>query len=289
MRRILILSAVLFSIAAVPAYARTLVEKARPSVDGRASVGKMIPRRAWFVWPILAVAMIGIALLGDAHAQGAPPGRATDRLQHFFAAANQVLEDPATAYKPLEKLAAIRRLVSEIGDWDTASARVLGAEWTLRGQAERDEFSRLFGDLLQRTFVAVMASRARVEGGTSVTWQSERAEGDEAIVTSIVEGRGGQTFPVIYRMGQTAGQWHVRDVVFEGVSLVENYRAQVAAVLRRSSYPQLIGEMRTLAPDAVATPSLVAAPSVVPLPAAAVSATTALGLRDVASAKRPLG
>lgn len=231
----------------------------------------MTSRGHWFVWPSRLLVVVGAAFLALATAADAETtGPATERLRHFFAAANQILEDPATAYRPLEKLAAIKRLVSEIGDWETASARVLGPEWRLRGPAERDEFSRLFGDLLQRTFVAVMASRARVEGGTSVTWQGERGEGDEAVVASMVEGRGGTTFPVIYRMGRAGGQWRVRDVVFEGVSLVENYRAQVVTILRRSSYQQLVGEMRSLVSEPVVAASAVA-PALSPVFASATS------------------
>jgi ABC-type transporter MlaC component len=196
----------------------------------------MASRSRWFIWPICLCILV-------AAAAGAEAGPPTERLQHLFAATNQIIEDPAIA-DPMEKLAAVKRLVSDVGDWEAVASRVLGREWHQRGDAERNEFAQLFADVLQRIFVTVMASRARLEGGTSVAWTGETIAGEEALVSSLVEGRGGTPFPVVYRMGWAGGQWKLRDVTVEGVSLVDNYRAQILSILRRSSYPSLLADLR---------------------------------------------
>jgi ABC-type transporter MlaC component/cell division septation protein DedD len=216
----------------------------------------MTPHR---LGPIL---VLGLTLLGTAPAAAGP---ATDRLKGFITAANQVLEGPITYDNALEKLASIRKLVTDIGDWETAAARALGPEWKARTPAEQAEFAGLFAELIERMFVGVMASRARVEGGVGINWLGERKDGDEVVVVTAVQGRGSSAFTVDYRMarvvkgsgeaGPPESQWRIRDVTFDGVSLVENYRAQFQAVTRRSSYRTLLAEMHQRVAETTGTPT----------------------------------
>jgi phospholipid transport system substrate-binding protein len=46
-------------------------------------------------------------------------------------------------------------------------------------------------------------------------------------------------------MTKAGANWLVHDVVVDGVSLIENYRAQVAHVLRASSYAGLVARLRS--------------------------------------------
>jgi ABC-type transporter MlaC component len=193
-------------------------------------------------------------------------GSATARLDELVTAANRVLVDPVTADQPIEKLAAIRRLVNEAGDWEAAAAGALGREWRARTAVEQREFARLFADLVHRTVVTVIASRARLTDGLRLVWAGERPDGDETVVAARLEDRGGDGMAVEFRMGRTDGTWRVRDVVVAGVSIVANYRAQVAAVLRRASYADLVAEMRSRAGDGplTATPAMVSARGPIP-------------------------
>ena len=50
-----------------------------------------------------------------------------------------------------------------------------------------------------------------------------------------------------YKMNRPGTAWLIRDVAIDGVSLVENYRAQFARVLRRSSDAELLERLRTVA------------------------------------------
>lgn len=234
-----------------------------------------------FIRSLGVLLVLALALTGGAEASTGP---ATERLKEFFGAVNRVIVDPATDDNPLEKLAAIRRLVQDIGDWDSAAARALGPEWKARTPAEQDEFVRLFADLLQRAFVVTMAGKARVDGGVVVTWLGERREGGEVFVATTVSARSGSTFAVEYRLTDASGDWRIRDVLVEGVSLVENYRAQFVAMLRRGPYADLVAEMRSRvsdsAPVAIAAVEAPAAPvapaprTSAPAPSTEVAATT---------------
>ena len=191
-------------------------------------------------------------------------GPATDRLREFFSTVNAVLVDPAIQSKPLEKVARIKRLVTDVADVRGAAAAVLDREWQARTPAEREEFTRLFAEFLERGMVARLAGTVSPVNGMIMTWRGETQAGDEARVTTMVESRDGRKILVEYRMYERRGRWLVRDVVVDGISTIDNYRAQFRRVLRQGSYAALIGQLRAkLGEDGL----MFAQPSHVPTPA----------------------
>jgi phospholipid transport system substrate-binding protein len=170
-------------------------------------------------------------------------GAPTDRLREFFAKVNAILADPATEDRPLERVARVRRLVADVADMHAAAAAALGAEWERRTPAERDEFVGLFTELLERAYVGRLAGAVRSGGGVMMTYGDEEHEGEEAKVTTALRGVG-PDLRVEYRMTVRAGRWRVRDIVVDGVSTVENYRAQFTRVLQHGSYPALVNVLR---------------------------------------------
>jgi len=191
-------------------------------------------------------------------------GPATDRLREFFSTVNAVLVDPAIQSKPLEKVARIKRLVTDVADVRGAAAAVLDREWQARTPAEREEFTRLFAEFLERGMVARLAGTVSPVNGMIMTWRGETVAGEEARVTTMVESRDGRKILVEYRMYERRGRWLVRDVVVDGISTIDNYRAQFRRVLRQGSYAALIGQLRAkLGEDGL----MFAQPSHVPTPA----------------------
>src|SRR5438874_763157 len=193
-------------------------------------------------------------------------GPATDRLREFFGTVNGVLVDPAIQSQPLEKVARIKRLVTDVADVRGAAAAVLDREWQARTPAEREEFTRLFAEFLERGMVARLAGTVSPVNGMIMTWRGETQAGDEARVTTMVESRDGRKILVEYRMYERRGRWLVRDVVVDGISTIDNYRAQFRRVLRQGSYAALIAQLRAkLGEDT----RMFAQPSHVPTPAEA--------------------
>jgi len=68
---------------------------------------------------------------------------------------------------------------------------------------------------------------------------------DGATVATSVLTRSGGEMAVGYRMLARDGSWKVYDVVVDGVSLIDNYRAQFQKVIARSSYAALVTEMHS--------------------------------------------
>ncbi len=202
----------------------------------------------------------------------------TEALRGFFAQANRIVLSPDPDLLVETRRQIIRTLAHQVFDFREAASLALGPEWQARTPAEREEFARLFADLLEGGYIAMMGSKVTMHGGLIMDYVGESIEGDTAVVRTIVLTRDGNDCPVNYQMVRVDTRWLVRDVSIDGVSLVANYRAQFQRVMRASSYADLMARMRTRSPDAppVAVATIgrppadvwhVAAPSIVDAPA----------------------
>src|SRR5947207_1158343 len=136
------------------------------------------------------------------------------------------------------------RLIPDMVDVRGAAAAALEHEWDVRTPAERDEFTRLFAELLERGLGARLAGNVNPVNGILMTWQGETRVNDEARVATVVESRDGRKIIVVYRMTERRGRWLVRDVVVDGISTTDNYRSQFKRVLRQGSYATLVAQLR---------------------------------------------
>ena len=194
-------------------------------------------RRLLRAAPAAALALVVLANLPAA----AGP---TERLREFFAAVNTVLADPEIEDKLLERIARIRRLVADLSDVQEAAAVALEHEWEERSPAEQAEFAGLFAELLERAYIGRLAGRGRVSHGVGIAYLGESVAGDEATVQTSLGAKDGGDALVEYRMVNREGRWRVRDLVLDGVSTVENYRAQFRRILSQVSYQDLLGRVR---------------------------------------------
>jgi len=63
-------------------------------------------------------------------------------------------------------------------------------------------------------------------------------------VKTKVVAKNGSEIPVDYRMILRGERWRACDVVIAGVSLIDNYRVQFDKVIQRTSYQQLVKQVR---------------------------------------------
>jgi phospholipid transport system substrate-binding protein len=185
-------------------------------------------------------------VLATASAAGAA-GSATEALQATFAEANRIINDPATASRPLERLQAVRLLFSRAFDFPGAAEDALGSEWRARTPNEQKEFTSLFAGFVQRGFVYWLASVADVGstgGGITIHYLGESKDRERTVVRTAIGRRGGRQVPLDHEMVYVAPRWMVRDVTIDGISLVGNYRAQFDRVIRIASYRELLARLR---------------------------------------------
>jgi phospholipid transport system substrate-binding protein len=189
----------------------------------------------------LALLSLAIVTLGAvAIAWAGPP---TDQLRDYTNAVQKVLDDPAlkTPDKRQERRAAVRKIATEAFAVSETARRALGPHWQQRTPAEREEFTDLFADLLERTYI----SKIDFYGGEKLQYTSEQVEGDRAVVKAKVQTKQGTEVPVEARMLKNGDRWLIYDVVVENVSLVSNYRSQFDQIIRKASYGELINRLKT--------------------------------------------
>jgi phospholipid transport system substrate-binding protein len=167
----------------------------------------------------------------------------TDTLRAYTDQVLRVLED--STLKPSERHGAVRKLALDAFDFAETAKRALARHWQGRTPAEREEFVRLFADLLERTYIA----RIDEYGGERVRYLGETVDGEFATVRARIVTRKGTEVAVESRMLRRGGQWLVYDVLIENVSLVANYRAQFDRIVRTTSFDELVRRLRHRSDD----------------------------------------
>jgi phospholipid transport system substrate-binding protein len=143
--------------------------------------------------------------------------------------------------KSEERRAAIRKVAWETFDYREISQRSLARHWQSRTPDEKDEFTALFADLLERSYIGQIE---QYSGGEKIQYVTETIDGTQAQVRTKLITKQGTEIPVDYRLHNVSGNWLVYDVSIEGVSLVSNYRAQFDRIIRSSSYKQLAEKLK---------------------------------------------
>jgi peptidoglycan-associated lipoprotein len=189
---------------------------------------------------VLAVALIP----GVSTAEPAPHG-ALDALRDFFGRASGML---SKATNPKQGFEDVRDLARALFDGHSAARRALGPEWDHRTGPEQEGFSLLFTAALEHAYLEMLRAQLPRDWPSAIRITGEDATGEDgAVVRTTVEARNGSAVPFDYMMTRSDAGWRVHDVVIDGVSLLGNYRAQFARILRTSSYADLLARLRVVA------------------------------------------
>ena len=170
----------------------------------------------------------------------APP---TDVAKQVINRALGILNDPALA-GPAQKnrrFQMVKEIVDRHFDYREMAKRSLGPTWGKLSGAQRDEFVRIFGELLEASYADKIDRYAK---HVRIDYTGESLDGEYAEVRTMVV-RPNDRIPLNYRLLNESGTWRVYDVVIEGVSLVGNYRSQFSRIISESSYAELVKRLRT--------------------------------------------
>ena len=180
----------------------------------------------------------------------ADAGAPTDQIRQRVDDVVKVLEDPALKNKPVERHAAVRKIAEEIFDYPDTAQRALGPHWNPRTPQERQEFTRLFAELLDRAYIG----KIELYQGEKVRYVGDTINGDDATVKTRIITKKGSEVPVDYRLHSKDGRWLVYDVIIEGVSLVSNYRTQFNKIVQTESYQALVQKLKAKEAEPAASP-----------------------------------
>jgi phospholipid transport system substrate-binding protein len=117
---------------------------------------------------------------------------------------------------------------------ESMSQRTLGTYWNSATQEQRDHFTYLFTRILEETYL----NRIDDYSGGTVRYLQQRVKDDRAIVDTLIVADELE-LPVQYRMVYEQQEWRVFDIVIDGVSLIMNYRASYAEIIRSQGYDGL--------------------------------------------------
>ena len=172
-----------------------------------------------------------------AHA-GAP----LEKLRKDVTEVLNVLKDPAQKAEFAKDIKGdkILPVYEKMFDDVELSKRALAKNWNNLSVPQRQEFVKLFRQVLERAYgdKIVSYNDEKVLFDRETMLSEKVAEIQTRIVTSSKE------IPVNYMMIQKNGVWKVYDVVVENVSLVQNYRTQFNDILAKNTIEQLLDILR---------------------------------------------
>jgi phospholipid transport system substrate-binding protein len=180
---------------------------------------------------LTAVLVLGLA--SDAWA--GPP---TDQLRTYTDEVLKVLQNPTLTLP--ERRETVKHLAEDVFEVSETAKRALGPHWQQRTQAEREEFVKLFANLLEQTYIA----RIDEFGGEKLRYVSEQIDGDRAVVRARITTKNGTEVPVESRLLLKEKRWLIYDILVENLSLISNYRSQFDRVIRTTSYEELVKRLK---------------------------------------------
>ena len=153
-----------------------------------------------------------------------------------------VLRDPklkAPSAKEIKK-DKLRAIYTTMFDEVELSRRSLGMNWNKLNAAQRQEFVKLFEQVLEKAY----ADRILAYTNEKIEFTKESAVGTNLAEVRTKVVTASKEIPITYRVILKDGAWKVYDVVIENVSLVQNYRTQFNDILAKNTPEQLLEILR---------------------------------------------
>jgi phospholipid transport system substrate-binding protein len=169
-------------------------------------------------------------------------GELTDQVKETTDKILSIVQDPGLKdpNKAAERRNKIRKVIDGRFNWELMARGAMGNHWRGLTEAQRKEFAEVFSRVVEQAYMAKVENYS----GEKILYKGERASGKYGAVDVVVTTLSGADVPVSYRLISEGGKWMVHDLAIEGVSLINNYRTQIGAVLDKSSYADLIKKMR---------------------------------------------
>jgi phospholipid transport system substrate-binding protein len=153
------------------------------------------------------------------------------------------------------RLAKLETIALERFDFPRMSLLVLGKNRTRLSPEQLTEFQEEFKQSLANTYgkrIDRYTSNEKIEMGEARLEPNK----DVTVKTKVIGGAAGDGVSIDYRLRATdSGGWLIIDVIPAGVSLVQNFRAQVQEIVTQKGVGQLIQTLREKNQVAASTPA----------------------------------
>jgi phospholipid transport system substrate-binding protein len=181
--------------------------------------------------------MLGLGLiLASGVSAASPPGQAVAAVKKTLDAALDIARASGSRD---EHLASLRTVAKDILDTRAMGRRAIGDTLAAQPPAQQEEYLALFDEVIVRAYLQKLLLFREPHFG----YGEPRQNGDVLIVpTTIATSK--DEYHVDYEMRERNDRWVATDVIVEGISLTDNYRAQFASLLRDRSFAELVELMR---------------------------------------------
>jgi len=145
---------------------------------------------------------------------------------------------------------AMEAIIDERFDFRAMSQRTLATNWKKASDAEKQEFTDLFKQLIQSSYVGKLEAYTN----ETVEYVAEKAKGRKALVETMIKTASAD-IPLNYKMYSKDGNWLVYDVIIEGVSLISNYRSSYQTIVKQEGFDGLMAKMKAKIKELDAQPA----------------------------------
>lgn len=134
----------------------------------------------------------------------------------------------------------LEKVIFPLFDFAEMARRSLGPSWRQASDSEKEEYVKLFTELISRTYYNRVIDNI---GDSKIEIVKSAVRSKKALVKTSVSSKGDDFF-VIYRMRNKNETWKIYDVIIENVSMVSNYRSEFGEIVRREKMAGLISKLR---------------------------------------------
>jgi len=182
----------------------------------------------------LLLTLAAVFLMGGAGALAAGP---EDDVKSLINEVLGILNNPALqgTNQRARKVDLVEQAAARHFNYREMAKRCLGETWNTLNQGQQDEFVKNFSGLLKASFACRLDEFTKA----GVNYQPEILKPDHAEVPIVIL-RPNDKIPVSFRMLKEPQGWMIYDLLIEGVSLADNYRAQFARIIEGSSFQNLL-------------------------------------------------
>lgn len=139
-----------------------------------------------------------------------------------------------------ERKQKLWREISHSLDFEEIAKRAMGKYWRERSPNEKREFIKLFTKNIKNAYMRKTGPRF---GEKIISLNEEQDNGYVRVHVDLIK-RTEEKVSVDFRLDRKDGEWRIFDVIYEGVSLVHNYRSQIYSFLGKFSYEELVQELK---------------------------------------------
>ena len=134
-----------------------------------------------------------------------------------------------------ERKQEIWREISPSFDFEAMAKSAMGKYWRERSSEEKREFIEVFDKNIKGAYIRKIGPRF---GERIISLDEEQDNGRARVQVDLIKKT--EKVSADFRLIRKNQEWGICDVIFEGVSLVHNYRSQIYSFMSRSSYEELI-------------------------------------------------